>query len=311
MAKTPRYPSPVEHTGYYNIPPWDAGINAAPIHRSVEDVPEFDFDELLDLKAATEECLQDEGASLPPARKDYLGADAWNVLEDDVEDRTLPVAVSELRLLTPSLIFSLQRHALPRQPLWRIRLMGEDFDAQVMVYPTVVRVGDLDESVPLEKALEIVIGRVRAIREPRDGPVIRQIEYLSRAMPIIVGRLDNAPVHVAGVFDTGCQGDPERMTVWLLHAGKGPWSYEVVQPVAGYSDHFVVRSDATCDERSPRHIQQAERWCAAWYVHKGTQEIVVEGPTDYGRKRRRHVFQIDPSEILRDADLKDGTRGAR
>jgi hypothetical protein len=299
-----RYPSLGQHSGYYNVEMDWEGEGPAPRNWcTVEHPPDFDWDEFEAVRAATNSCLSDVGRSCSVPDKRLHDGGAWAVV-DEVEDRTLTLDVDDLRLLCGPVVKALQREVLRGRELWRILIHGESQESCVLIYPSVIRVGERDPSYPLEVALDEAVRAIGAIREARDGSLWRQVAYLRAVMPAMMKRERKDPVSVVALFDRGFQGDSEKIAFWFLHRGKNSLAYKVLEGLTGSC--LVVQPDGSCEDRlfEKNRLAIDEMWLVAWQVPVGTEHVVIEGDTSAGMTCRRYSFRIDPAAIIKDADLK-------
>jgi len=209
-----RYPSVEEFGGYYNIP--DQYDDGFPVLRSVEDLPEFGFPELLEVYKAAEKWFPQAFPPFSNQPFDPLAEEPCFV-RSDTDDRTLRVDV-DFNCLDIQLLRRIQQEFLGRYPWWRVILIGEDPSNCIAIYPTVIRFGNLPADVDPEEALRELAPRVLALREARQRPWRIQVTYLQRQLPDAVRAIGVRPYLLFGVLDN-YRGDFTRLTVCLLVRG--------------------------------------------------------------------------------------------
>jgi hypothetical protein len=312
--KTSNFPSLREYSGYYNVDRAQHGENAldpSMYHCTVDKPPSLEWHEFEEVREDSNKCLRKEGLACGIEERCLRDGFAWGV-EEKADDRTVTLDVEDLRLLTANTVKALQTKVLGNRPLWRILVHGESPTSVILIYPTLIRVGDRDPSSPLEPAIVGAVEEIARACEAREGSKRRQLAHLRAEIPPLLVKGIELKPQVVAVFDRGYRGDPEALTLWLLLEGDNPLTYEIVKPKAepnagiGSGSALIVRANGYCDEyyEASKGLREGERWLEPWYVPKGTEYVVIEGPFEWGVEHQRCTFRIDPDGIVKDAELE-------
>jgi hypothetical protein len=319
MPDLPRYPSYTEHSGFYNVHPEEHEEANPPPGRyycTIDCPPPLRWEEFDKVRAKTNSCLALAGRACAISEDDLQDGGAWEVV-DDAQDRTLTLDLNDLRLLSPAVVLTLQQRVLGEHNLWRILIHGEGPESVTLIYPSVVRIGHGDRSESLADSLARVVSEIARVRELRVGPGRRQAAYVIALIEQAAAHQPRPPVQVVAAFDLGFQGNPNQLSIWLLHDAQNPFAYEVVEPprdaaeLLGPSDRLIVRPDRSCERTTGRDLLEGENWVVAWHVPKGTEHVSIEGPRVPGIKRKRFLVEIAPSAVIKDTDLKEAEEAGK
>src|SRR5229473_4152532 len=184
-ASMNRYPSFVEYQGMYNVNPeeWrDKEFNpddfSSSFHKTVDDLPPLTWREFENIRGVTLSCLLRHGL-FEKIGKNEAKAFYKFCVGDELMDRTARVELPNFRILTAELVKALQKEVLKSRPIWRIMIVSEAPQTTVMIYPEVIKFG-IPTTGDLPVDLRKVVDEELNLREPREGPHRRQMEYLKQ-----------------------------------------------------------------------------------------------------------------------------------
>jgi len=310
-----RFPSYLEHRGMYNVNPEDIqGEEMDPeddptsYFRSVEQLPRLTWDEFQDIRSATHRALVRHGR-LPGMSEEEAKIFYRYCVGDEIGDRTVRVELPNFGVLTPGFVEGLQRDVLASRPLWRIFIVAESPETVVIIYPETVRVGMVPAGGDWKTALPRTVASVLELRERREGPQRRQLEYLKRKVPSELSKLRTKPFLVVAAFDTYYIGDPRQISVWFLYPGEWEWSGLTVEEPenAASGDEIAVKADGTFDEYYVHGFDtpQPAFWLKQWILPPGFKgKMVLEKTRPDPEVEARWAIDFDPSSVVKDADLK-------
>src|SRR5262249_37301596 len=115
-------------------------------------------------------------------------------VKDVPVDRTLVVHVPEIQVLTAEFVSHLQRDVLASRPLWRIWIVGEEDGPAVLIYPDTVYVAAQGVHEDWTHTLPPLVARIADVRNLRNGPKQRQLDYLQSTIPAEIPRLRDPPI---------------------------------------------------------------------------------------------------------------------
>ncbi|MBI2823623.1 MAG: hypothetical protein HYX69_02905 [Planctomycetia bacterium] len=236
--KVSAHPSADEFRGYYNIP--DQCDDGTRVLRSVDRVPAFGFPEMWEVYQVAKKWFAEIAPVSAATEFDPLAVEPFYV-RDETDDRTLCVD-ADFKVLNTSLLRRVQREFLGQFPLWRIALIGEHSSHAIMIYPTVIRFGNLPVELSPDEALRQLVPRALALREARERPRREKLSYLRQRLPDAVRAMRDRPFLVLGVLDN-YDGDQSRLTICLLVRGADPDAVGVNGP-AECSDDFLWSASA-------------------------------------------------------------------
>jgi hypothetical protein len=308
-----RFPSYLEHRGVYNVNPEDYREDLAPeddptpYFRSVEHLPPLTGKEFQNICSATYRALERYGR-LPG----MSAADAKHFYRycagDEISDRTVRVELPDFRALSPEFVEGLQRDVLAERRLWRIFIVAESPETVVIIYPDAVRVGTVPPGGDWKTTLPQTISEVLQIREAREGPQRRQLEYLKQKVPKELTKVRTEPFRLVAAFDTYYIGDPTRISVWFLYAAEKHWfDISVEEPEnAASGAEVALKPDGSFDDnyRFDPNVQPA------FWLKQSILPAGFKGKLRLARTRpgpvvdARWTVDFDPSSVIKDADLK-------
>jgi hypothetical protein len=210
---------------------------------SVDDPPAIEGAEIHDVCQATKNCIVDElrDYDLPAINELHQHVfGRYSVLWDEFHDRTISVALMDLRAIRYELMVALQSHVLARWPLWRIWICDDgDPDEGILVYPDAVVAGSASPDQPTSGAIQQwqIFARVRW--ERRFGPMRRQIAWVEAALASALAEMGHHRFHAVCACDN-YDGDFERHSLWAIqtfppnHAvlsGIEEWGHSAFGPV--------------------------------------------------------------------------------
>ena len=314
------YPSFAEHQWYYNIIPGEEDVDGTPdkdrskYFKTVDQLPPITWSEKEQASQAVYKCLETRPRPprIPP---EELKRFYQYCVKDVLLDRTLVVHVPEIQVLTAEFVRQLQRDVLASRPLWRIWIVGEEEGPALLIYPDTVYVGGQGLHQEWTRALPTLVAQIVEIRNTRDGPEKRQLEYLQARIPGQIGNLRDPPIRFLAAFDNFC-GNHSRTTVWFLGRNDThSWSHFCIRAPehAATADDYEVTSAGKIRLRGdPVH---AEFVLIAWVLpaaFRGKLAIQKEKPINEITRQPliagRWEFDFDPKSIIKDADLKGAAK---
>jgi hypothetical protein len=290
-------PSVEEFAGWYNLP--DQYEDGIPVLRTVDRLPAFGFDELLEVYKAAEEWF----AHLVPASSnepfDPL-AETDFVPRSDPRDRTLDVDHVDFGALSMIMLHRVQQEFLGRYPLWRVIFVADDPSCSIVIYPNAIRFGNQPVDVDPDEALRGLVSRALALREARQRPRREHIAHMQRLLPHGVRAIGDRPFLVCGVLDN-YEGDYSRLTICLLIRGSDRDAVDLVGP-AGAGDDFLWRSSrfgVNVEGTMISHIGVPETapFCLVPWLppaeYRGPLTIVEQSTG------KRHTYELKSEDIIR------------
>lgn len=209
-----RCPSLSEFSGWYNLG-YERDDGVAVLNTDPW-VPEFEHAEFFELFCQEREWFDQ---LVPPENLlpyDPLSGPPFFFISD-ADDRTVRVETN-FDYLTPELLDRIQLEFLGRHPWWRVILITYDISCAIVIYPEMIRFGDMPAEIDAEEALRILIPRAAARRERAQRGRRAQLKYIQSRLPSAVREIGSRPFHVFGLLDS-YNGDPEQLTLLLLIQG--------------------------------------------------------------------------------------------
>jgi hypothetical protein len=304
------FPSYTEFAGFYNVNLDDHGDekSAAPYgtdqyHRTAERLPTLTVAEFEDIRGAMYYCL--ERYARPPGLTQEEARSFYRFcVGDELIDRTVPVELPDIRVLTPQLVQVLQREILQARPFWRILIAGEVPGTVILIYPTVVRCGSAKETANWQQALTEVVEEEWNRREPREGPRRWQCEYVARGLKQTLPKLTvHYPMHFVAAFDNR-RGDYQTIAVWLVHRGESSSDIKLTRPVDAMSGEcFAVKPDGTFGAHYTP--DSAEYWLTEWLIPSSFHgNLIMEKSSGLSHQAAELIIAIRPESIISTADLE-------
>lgn len=300
------HPSFTEYQGFYNMTSANYYGDDAPPHvdqsqflQTVDNLPTLTWRELNDISGAIYQCL----AQCPPPHartKKEIDQYYRDCVVAELKDRTARVEMPDYRLLTLPMVRALQNEVLAARPLWRIMIVSESPETVIMIYPRTVRIANYDTERDLGKVLAETVAKAQELRDLREGPYRRQIEYLKLPTKKAVDGWKTESFRAIAAFDN-YKGQPGELTVWILHPSNSYVSIE--EPTAAArSSACPVRADGSIgepfDDSIPAPYQLTPLILPA-DAYAG--ELLVEIEFDYDGNV--HGTRIPILPIIRDAEL--------
>ncbi len=289
-----RFPSLDEFQGWYNL--GYERPDGIPVLHSRKGVPGFEHAEFFDLYVAENQWFENlvPQAALKPF--DPLSEPPMFV-KSDADDRTLDVCPN-FDHLTLELIHRIQKEFLGRHPLWRVVLAADDPSCCIVIYPRVIRFGNLPLGVDPENAMRELVPRAIAARETRLRPKRAQVEFLQQRLPDAVRDIGDRPFFVVGVLDND-EGDYNRLVIFLLLQGDRRHAIDLDGPPGVDNDflwsaggfdvdsdgHFV--SDSSISNPAAFHV-------ALWCPPAGYRGALTITDREAGKT---YIFELKSGDI--------------
>lgn len=293
------HPSAEEYDGYYNVP--GQFKDGSPILCTRDDLQEWSFPEFWKVYKTAERWLAGHLADPPGTPFDPV-ADPPFFVRSDTDDRTLCIDVT-LEYLSPALLFQFQREVLGRFPAWRALLIAECAANTIVVYPNAIRFGNLPADIDPDESLSILVRRARTIREDRQRPRRKYVEWLRRRLPHAVLEIGDTNCLLMEVLAEN-EGDTSRLTVSLLIRGSDSLAVDLEYP-EGADKEFWWRSSFYGVDDSGSIISYIEiPKHAAYHVALWLPPADYRGPITVVEQAtgKRHIYEIRSADISRVSD---------
>jgi hypothetical protein len=295
--KEARFPSLDEFAGWYNLG-YERNDGHDVLH-SQDHVPEFEHSEFFQLYVEEREWFEqqlipaaDSGASDPLAGPPMF-------VRSQADDRTLEV-YPNFKFLTPDVLRRIQRGFLARHPLWRVLLGAEKPSCSIMIYPTVVRFGNLPPDTAWQEGLDCVATQAIALAEERLRPQRQEVVLLENRLPGAIESMGSRPFQLLAVRDQAIY-DAACLAVFLVFRGSESYEYELEGP-PGCHDDFLATSSAYGVSTQGKVISQITvPKTAAFHVRQWLPLATYRGPltltnSDTGEQ---HTIEIRNEDIAR------------
>jgi hypothetical protein len=206
-----RFPSLDEFQGWYNL--GYERPDGIPVLHSKEEVPEFEHGEFFHMYVAENPWFE---KLVPPSQlkpfDPVVGPPMF--VKSDADDRTWDV-VPDFDYVTLELIRRVQREFLCRHPFWRVVFMANDPSCTIVIYPEVIRFGNLPVGVNPEAALRELVPREIAMRESLLCPERALVAFIEQKLPEAIASIGDRYYAVVGLLDNNLE-KYDRIVICLV-----------------------------------------------------------------------------------------------
>ncbi|HEY2894523.1 MAG TPA: hypothetical protein VGJ16_09935, partial [Pirellulales bacterium] len=220
-------------------------------------------------------------------------------VRSDADDRTLELH-PDFRYLTVNILRRIQREFLKRQPLWRVMLIGDHRSCGIVVYPTVIRFGNLPRETDWHEGLGRVAAHAVALAEERMKPQRGEVAFLQELLPGVINRIGSQHFQLIGVRNPALLAS-SRLAVFVLFKGTSSDDYELDGPL-GCSNDFLATSISYGVNAEGKIVSQINiPQTAAFHVRQCLPPADYRGPLAIVDERtgERHTIEIREDDIVR------------
>jgi hypothetical protein len=289
-------PSVEEFTGWYNLG-YDRH-DGLEVLNSQDNVPEFEHAEFFELYFEARDYFGALVATRPNVPFDPFCQPPFYI-HGDADDRTLEV-IADLACLDFDLLERIRKEFLGAHPLWRVILMAEHPSCSIVIYPSLIRFGNIPVGIDPERALAELIPKELALRLERERPAREHVARIRSLLPQAVHEIGQRSFSIAGILDR-YEARPEYLTICLLIRGHDDRAFRFVSP-ANSGPEFLSRSSAFgLDERgaliSYIEVPETAAFCLAQWLPPAD----YRGPLTLldSHTGEQHTIDIRDEDIVR------------